>query len=164
MNKYAPLLMAAGFLALVVLMEQPAPQPTPDEPDVQCGPDLLPVFRKTENKAEAATDAHALECLCDGIAGFIEADGKADKPRLTKAVHFDDFRWRARAVLLDRRSLSSRYPDLQESLRDYLQSTLGDDGGAAVDEPDKERRTLRQRWVEAYRCIAASAKRARERL
>jgi len=124
--------------------------PAPPTPTPHNGPDLRAAFGQTDNPARARADAATFAALCRSIADVIEYDGRLDKPRLTTGAQLDRLRRWAREYNLDGVSLGTRYPALPPAIKTYLDEQLGTDAGPLAP-------AHRQKWVAAYRTLAAAA-------
>ena len=101
----------------------------------------------------SASDASIMAELADAIADTIEYDAKQDQPGLVTATAFDQLRTRAREFLCCGISLGDRHPRVRETVGDYLDSQLGNDGGPVTP-------TQRDVWVHCYREIARACRAA----
>jgi hypothetical protein len=98
----------------------------------------------------AGEDAAAVACLCVEVADCIEWDGQQAEPMLTTGTSFAELRRRARELRLHRESIGNRQPHVREAIKQYLDTSVGVDGGP-VDEADRER------WVAAFREVGRAA-------
>lgn len=154
-----PPLQAHHYLALVCLAaaafvySRPtadmSPEPTPS---VRPAPlSLAGMF----TGPTAAEDAAALAGLCGELANYVEADGMADKPRLTAGWQVADLRTAAREIRMAGVSIGARQPLARDAVAKYLEhpEILGKAGGPFA--PGD-----RARWVTALRDVAAAAEAA----
>lgn len=114
------------------------------------GPDLVQVFRTSDDAAQARRDAWTFATLCSSLADQIEYDGQLSQPRLRTGVQLDDLRRWAREYRLEGRSFSAEYPALPQTVRDFLDSQVGTAGGPI----DAAQRT---RWITALRTLSRCA-------
>lgn len=103
----------------------------------------------------AADDAAALAGLCKNLAGYVEADGDADKPRLTTGWQVADLRNAARDIRLNGQRFGDRQPQVRDAVKNYLDrpEVLGTNGGPLGPKD-------RSKWVSAFRDIARAAEAA----
>lgn len=121
------------------------------------GPNLLVSFAKSDHRSQAASDARAFGHLCQALADMIAFDGRQAEPQLTTGVQLDNFRALSRFYQTEGASYARRYPSLAETVGNYLESKLGNEGGPI----DAE---ARKRWIAAYEALAGSALYAAEML
>lgn len=131
-----------------------APAPLPPAPP---GPDLVAVFRETDDLTAARAHCRAFGCLCGEMAGRIEFDGQRSNPKLVNGVQFDELRIDMRQSMFDGKSLALAYPRLPEALRAHFNPRVGVEGDTVTPEQ-------RAKWVTAYRELAAAAEHAAGRL
>lgn len=114
----------------------------------------------------AAADAAAFACLCDELAACIEWDEVQKDPRLTTGVAIDELRIAAREGRMRGDSIGDRHPLVRDSVRDYLDRTLGepttDASGRTVYRTPGGPLTpeQRSRWKSALRTVARAAEAA----
>lgn len=132
----------------------PSPLPTPPPPD---GPNFIPAFRSTEDKAQAREHALALASICEAIADHIEYDAAKPDPRLKTGVQLDDLRLTTREYRMKGWSFGTTYPDLGPAMNSYLTAAVGTSGGPLT----PEQRTA---WVKAFRTLHRSAEYAANNL
>lgn len=122
----------------------PAPEPT-------AALDLRGLF----TGPTAADDAAALAALCRELAGYTEADGALEKPRLTTGWQIADLRSAARDIRLDGEKIGDRQPAVRDAVKAYLDrpEILGRKGGPLGAQD-------RAKWVASFRDIAAAAEAA----
>lgn len=136
-------LVAVGlvFAAVAVNSIEPRPVPQPDNGLVLqglfTGPTALP-------------DARIVQHLSGEIADCLELDGKAEKPRLSAGVHFDELRTAARAFRCRGESIGVRQPAVSQAVGKFLDEAVGNSGGPVTPEQ-------RAKWVAAYREIERAA-------
>lgn len=118
------------------------------------GPDLVPVFAQRNDRAEAAAHAHAFAVLCETFAAWLEQDGQAERPRIATWTAADEFRRELRKGQMRGWSFSVDYPKLPGVVEEYLAIAIGQ---RAADSRNELTPADRQRWVAAFRALAASA-------
>jgi len=140
----AALLLGAVLAAAVEFWPRP-PAPAPDASGLS--------LRGKFIGPDAAADAAAFAGLCHGIAEALAADGVKPAPRITTGANLEDVRIAASEGRFLPRSLSRDQPHAVAAAGRYLDATVGTSGGPLAAE-------ARQRWVEAFRALAAAAEEA----
>lgn len=120
------------------------PVPAPE------GPNLVPVFAKSDDRAKAKHDAKVFGTICRSVARAIEFDGKQPNPRFSTGVKLDDLRIGVREVRMEGYSFGREYPDLKNAVEEFMVLKVGKSGGPIDD-------AKRAAWVEAMNALADSA-------
>lgn len=138
----------AGIVLAAVLYSgwkgtTPGVAPMPKPP----GPDMVAVFAKNDNRAEAKQHAHIMATIMGSLADFIEYDGQRKEPRITTGVQIDDVRLALRENRMKGWSFSTKYPDLGSAVESLMNEEVGTSGGVLTD-------TQRKKWVDALRKLS----------
>jgi hypothetical protein len=134
-----------AIAAVVSLAIPGVEQPTP-RPDNPGGLSLAGMFVGET----AAADASSLSSLCEELAECIKHDGTLEPPRLKTGVQMDDLRVAAREARMRGQSIGARQPAVRDAIKEYLDSTVGTNGGPVG-------QAERDAWVSAYKSIARAA-------
>jgi hypothetical protein len=146
--------LAAFALWVVLQVQTPSPQVDPKRPE---GPELYSAFSKNPNKIQAATDAAQFGELTASIAEMLLYDGQQTEPRIVTGVQLDDLRRWTRDYVTQGQKYQSRYPELAETIKAYLDQHAGKSGGPL----DSHKRMA---WSKCLTEIANNAKYAAARL
>lgn len=141
------ILAAGGMIAFAILesrMPAPAPAPAP-----ATALDLRGKFVGAEAAGDAAITAEIMAALADAIT----YDATLPEPRLRTGQAFAELRTAAREYRTGGVRLGDRQPLARDAIAAHLEQAVGTDGGP-VDAAGRER------WVRAFREVAAAARAA----
>jgi hypothetical protein len=135
----AALLAAAG----VAWFASQPPAPGPDSPPAPAG--LVLEWAGPTAAADRATMGH----LCAGLADALDDDGRRAEPRVRSGTQLEELRVAARDLRMRGESIGERQPAARQAIGDYLDREAGKSGGPLDADG-------RQRWVKAFRGVAAA--------
>ena len=130
------------------------PAAAKEKPD---GPDLRRVFRQHDDLAAAEHDARTFAKICRKVADVLEFDGKQEHKHITTANQADAFQLVFRQLVLEGRSFKRTYPELPETIKQYMEAEVGREGGKLTDE-------RRAKWIAAMQKLGECAEWAAENL
>jgi hypothetical protein len=87
--------------------------------------------------------------LCAGLADALDDDGRRAEPRVRSGTQLEELRVAARDLRMRGESIGDRQPAARQAIGDYLDREAGKSGGPLDADG-------RQRWVEAFRGVAAA--------
>ena len=129
-------------------------QTPPDDAPTAGGPNMTAVFAANADKAEARRHALMAAEFFSGLARGIDFDAGLNPPRLKTAGDVEDLRFLWRQHFTRGWSFDSKYPDFGNVIGEYIDKTIGEDGGASFDE------SARVKWKQAYLAIEAECRAA----
>lgn len=130
----------------------PAPRPAPR------GPDLVSVFAANQDKQAASQHAEMFGTICDKVAATLEVDSRrGDQRRIATGIDVAKYRSDLRFYTTSGWSFSSHYPALRTQVEAWLDAEAGRD-------PKQLDDAATQRWIEAFRGLAAAAHHAAKRM
>ena len=143
------LVVIAGlFFSLTTTPSKPSPEPK-----------LLPNLRNVFGwSAEAHRDALLTSGFFDGFASAIAFDGESPNPKFSTGTALEQLRLNSldycfRGFSFSKYSNQDSTKDFAKVVGDYLDSAIGT-SGEAITKPDRDK------WVSAYKTLAAQAKAA----
>ena len=134
----AALLAAAAGMAWLASQPGTVPDAAPDSP-----------IRLEWSGPTAAADRATMGHLCAGLADALEHDGSRSEPKIRSGTQLEELRVTARDGRMRGVSIGDRQPAARQAIGDYLDREAGKSGGPLDADG-------RQRWVKAFRGVAAA--------
>jgi hypothetical protein len=134
----AAALLAAAGVAWFASQPGTAPDAAPDSP-----------IRLEWVGPTAAADRATMGWLCAGLADALEHDGSRSEPKIRSGAQLEELRVTARDGRMRGESIGERQPAARQAIGDYLDREAGKSGGPLDADG-------RQRWVKAFRGVAAA--------
>ena len=97
----------------------------------------------------ADADRATMGWLCAGLADALEHDGSRSDPKIRSGTQLEELRVTARDGRMRGVSIGERQPAARQAIGDYLDREAGKSGGPLDADG-------RQRWVKAFRGVAAA--------